>query len=477
MLEPHRRPPLTSAAALGNDGWAAAGDYPPHGSADADRSAACSAGRTPLVAGLLLGLLAIFWVVEHRTIYANSAIADVAERDIRDEYIDQIESGHWERQIALLVLGVGGLAALLGSGPAPWRVRWGVAAPLVLLLGWASLSVAWSEQPGVTLKRLVVLGCVLAGAAGLARRFTPGQILTGALLSLSAFVCVSVAVDVAHGGGPWSGGDYRFGGTLHPNAQAAYLGTLCLAAYCQPIGFGGRWLLRAMFFGSFALLLATRSRTGLVALLVALVVVGTLRLPGRVRWAGVALLVAAVAAVTIYFASVGDGARNRAVDAALLGRTEQAGTLTGRVPLWEELLSIAERRPLTGYGYEGFWTPDRIAEIMKSQNWSIQSAHNAYLDIALELGVVGLALGVWVLVAGGATLVAAYDQTRDAGYAFAVGVVTLAAANSLLESLFTDIRYPPAIGVCALLSAALWFPTQPEPADPPARPRALPDFA
>lgn len=423
-----------------------------------ERAAASPWGRAPLQAGALLAVLGVFWVVEHRLIYANAAISEVAETDIRDAYIEQLESGELLRQVALLGFGALGLVAVVSKRGAPWNIRTTAAVPLALLLVWTAASVVWSEQPGVTAKRLVVLACVLSGSAGLARVLTPREVLTGVLLILSALVSVSLATDLALGGTPWAGGDYRFGGTLHPNAQALYLGLLCLAAYCQPIGFGRRWMLWSVFAAALGLMLLTRSRTGLVALAAALVVVGTVRLPSRVRWAGASVLVCGLAAVVVFFSSVGEGARHRAVDAVLLGRTEQAGTLTGRVPLWEELLALASHRPITGYGYEGFWTPDLIAAIMKSQNWSIQSAHNAYLDTVLELGVVGLLLSVGFLGSAALSILAAYDATREPGYAFAMGVLVFGAVNSLLESLFTDVRFPPVVALVCLFGAVFFFP-------------------
>src|SRR5206468_7535924 len=49
---------------------------------------------------------------------------------------------------------------------------------------------------------------------------------------------------------------------------------------------------------------------------------------------------------------------------------------------------------LAGYGYGGFWTPARISMISDDQQWSITSSHSEYLEIALDLGVIGLALYV-----------------------------------------------------------------------------------
>lgn len=66
-----------------------------------------------------------------------------------------------------------------------------------------------------------------------------------------------------------------------------------------------------------------------------------------------------------------------------LGRSE---TLTGRTDIWANLLPIAERRPILGYGFGGYWTSAN-REIIETNE-----AHNGYLDVRLELGFVGLLL-------------------------------------------------------------------------------------
>ena len=46
----------------------------------------------------------------------------------------------------------------------------------------------------------------------------------------------------------------------------------------------------------------------------------------------------------------------------LLGRAEDAETLSGRSLIWPEVLSFAKERLWFGYGYESFWTAGRIDE-------------------------------------------------------------------------------------------------------------------
>jgi exopolysaccharide production protein ExoQ len=78
-------------------------------------------------------------------------------------------------------------------------------------------------------------------------------------------------------------------------------------------------------------------------------------------------------------------------------------TLTGRTELWEDLLIMGQRHSLLGAGYGGFWTRTNSAKLKQRYFWGPQQAHNGYIEIWLQLGVVGLllfALVVWQALQG-----------------------------------------------------------------------------
>jgi len=68
---------------------------------------------------------------------------------------------------------------------------------------------------------------------------------------------------------------------------------------------------------------------------------------------------------------------------SLLGRDI---TFTGRTDIWAVLVPIAWRHPLFGLGYGGFWVNPPVP-------WAwLNESHNGYLEVFLELGIVGLFL-------------------------------------------------------------------------------------
>ena len=78
------------------------------------------------------------------------------------------------------------------------------------------------------------------------------------------------------------------------------------------------------------------------------------------------------------------------------------GSLTGRVDVWQACLAAAADHWLFGFGYSGFWTPERILQISAEVQWGMNQAHSTYIDVLLSTGAVGLTLYVvprfwWVL--------------------------------------------------------------------------------
>jgi O-antigen ligase len=68
-------------------------------------------------------------------------------------------------------------------------------------------------------------------------------------------------------------------------------------------------------------------------------------------------------------------------------------TLSGRTDLWELAIELISERPGLGYGYQGFWQKGGGAEIIwKAEGYKPPHAHNGFVNITLDLGLIGLFL-------------------------------------------------------------------------------------
>jgi O-antigen ligase len=91
----------------------------------------------------------------------------------------------------------------------------------------------------------------------------------------------------------------------------------------------------------------------------------------------------------------------KSVVIASLGRDS---SLTTRVPMWEFYRNIASN-PIVGAGFESFWTYDRM-ELARAEFGSNFSVHSGYLDLYLNLGIIGVCLF-------GITIVAIYRNINQ----------------------------------------------------------------
>jgi O-antigen ligase len=103
--------------------------------------------------------------------------------------------------------------------------------------------------------------------------------------------------------------------------------------------------------------------------------------------------------VLLGFLTVGSVASGAA--GALLRALPIDVTFTGRTETWSFALDSLRAHPWKGYGFEAFWYSAAVrfgAE--DSTRWMVEAAtsHNSYVDLALTIGIPGLALVVLAFV-------------------------------------------------------------------------------
>ena len=77
-------------------------------------------------------------------------------------------------------------------------------------------------------------------------------------------------------------------------------------------------------------------------------------------------------------------------------------TFTGRTDIWQLGVQAVAQRPITGYGFDTFFGTDQVVYgLAQNASWANNAtdAHNAYLNLALTIGLPGMALAVvWAVV-------------------------------------------------------------------------------
>ena len=111
--------------------------------------------------------------------------------------------------------------------------------------------------------------------------------------------------------------------------------------------------------------------------------------------------------------------------------------MTGRTPLWEEVIRIASDNPVLGVGYGGFWVGDNVLRMWAKFDWGPESAHNGFLDLWLELGFIGCGLLVGFLVQSYKNMIARLRINYNFGVLqfmlFSIAVIYNYTESSLLK--------------------------------------------
>ena len=73
-------------------------------------------------------------------------------------------------------------------------------------------------------------------------------------------------------------------------------------------------------------------------------------------------------------------------------------TFTGRTELWTDMLNIASENPVLGVGYGSFWIGDVSNNLWEKHPWKPEQGHNGYIDVYVELGLVGIFILAGVII-------------------------------------------------------------------------------
>lgn len=280
--------------------------------------------------------------------------------------------------------------------------------PVFVFVLWAAISLAWSPVFEVSLSRVIILLISILTAVYLSSQFelrSFAAFLAWALAALS-LVCL---IDVIF----WPGSgiavsSYYFGAWTGVFWHRNYLGVfmaVALGTYLirildwKSLSLPEKVLLPAAFVLSAFLLIKSKSATGLLTAVIAVgVLVLTavwLRFRQKLKKIHYAVILVVLAAIIIA------ALLNLDTIFGLLGRNT---SLTGRVPMWQYLFQHAiNQRLWTGYGYDSVWHMAGFrAGVARGSGWGTQVliGDNGFIDIWLNLGLVGLVMIAGLLITG-----------------------------------------------------------------------------
>lgn len=271
--------------------------------------------------------------------------------------------------------------------------------PLWLLHALAVFSVFWSAAPDVTSDETKALLRTALFGVYLAIRFSLKQEmwLVTRLLGIGAVLSLAAAIGMPsygrHLSGEWVG---AWRGVFAFKNLFAYAMTMSSVLFLlATLHFRRwRWLNGALFCLSAGLLVMSKGKT---AYMIFLILTGLLpfypiikqRFRSKAFLLFTSILLGSVT-VMLLLANI------EYIVVDLLGKNLE---FNGRMPIWNLIVQKISEHPWFGYGYSAFWTSDESYSVLMN-SWGRDrytagirfNAHNGYLDLTLQVGLVGLAL-------------------------------------------------------------------------------------
>ncbi len=287
---------------------------------------------------------------------------------------------------------------------------------LMAFLSFAFLSVMWSDFPSIAVKRwfrdlgnyLVILVILSDPRPSEAVRTVLRRL--GFLLIPLSILLVKYYPEIGRQYDRWQGFAMYVGATTSKNM----LGVACLISgiffFWDTVT---RWADRrdrrtkqiilvnaALMAMTLWLLHIANSATSLVCLVLGCTVVAAAHSKTVQRRPTILTVLIPVGICLYLLLAFGFGIDINAEIAAAVGRDP---TLTDRTKIWDLVLSM-QTNPLLGTGYESFWLGPRLLRIWQSEFGALNEAHNGYLEVYLNLGLIGLFLLGGFLIASYRTI-------------------------------------------------------------------------
>lgn len=317
----------------------------------------------------------------------------------------------------------------------PFRMLGYAGVPILLLTAWCAISTLWSVNPDVTLRRSVAMCGVVVLGTWLGLRFGLRDMLRLLLIValpilVGSFLLAAALPDL----GLDAEGRLR-GVTAHKNALGAFASLSLLVSVALLLGGEAAGRLRATAWLTILLALgcmaAARSTAVLPVLLAALT---ALVMSRGIRAAGVrtlALIPLGVSAGVLVFAVA---AANSGALAELLGKDSD---MSGRTMVWDYAMLMIAKRPWLGFGFSAFWVGSNSpgAVFWANTRLGVPHAHNGYVQLILDAGLVALAMFLGVVGIHAARLLWLLRHGKDRLLPFAGGFLGFYLVYNLSETL------------------------------------------
>ena len=336
--------------------------------------------------------------------------------------------------VSLFIVGAGFVGARILSG-----IRIVPSLMPILLVGYLTLclaSVFWALSPDIAARRFLqqfIVVFLFVGVTAFARDRL--VVLNALYLAFAAAILINVCLlpiipptSIGYSG-------------LYP--QKNLLGVVCALTIIfsvfllisPQVRFKG--FIALVMLLSLLLLVVSRSKTSLGLAILCPLLAGAVFLMSRTLRISLRAGAAAMTVAVLGLLGIAAVLANISADQISLLLFDDT-TFTGRTTIWDFAIFNAELRPWLGWGYQSFWAAGPESPNLRATGFltGLNQAHNGYLDVLLETGIVGLAIMIAFLV----TLLGAVERKWKSRWdvtLLLLSLIFLGIAHNFMESSLT----------------------------------------
>ena len=320
-------------------------------------------------------------------------------REVAFTDVDYLSGSPIDRTVLSILIVIGIL--ILVFRKADWSQILKSNAWIFLLFVYMGISIFWSDFQDVSFKRWIrACGTLIMTLVVLTEPY-PFEAISR-LIRRCAYVLLPLSIILikyyrVYGVAYSSSGEYEYwlGVTTHKNSLGALamIGGIYFTWSIMKTWGNKKVFIDILFFSmALYLLIGSKSMTSLYVLFVGIFTLLMVRvLKINLKYMGTTIFF-----IVLLFFLIFQLIENLVVQDSIMGSIiESSGrdtTLTGRTDLWTDLLDIASRNPIFGVGYGSFWIGDLGNDLWQKYTWQPTEGHNGYIDVYVELGLIGLFL-------------------------------------------------------------------------------------